>query len=80
MFSYQLSVVPTNGPNMIKHGVRLVLLCPTIHTHLPGKEKSVAQMSPLMIMSRYGAGKDTHTQAHIVSLDPCRIRSCLKQS
>lgn len=37
-------------------------------------------MSPLMIMSVYGPGKDTHTQAHIVSLDPCRIRSCLQQS
>lgn len=37
-------------------------------------------MSPLMIMSWYSPGKDTLTQAHIVSLDPCRIRSCLEQS
>lgn len=37
-------------------------------------------MSLLMIMSVYGAGKNTHSQAHIVSLDPCRIRSCLEQS
>lgn len=45
-----------------------------------GKKNSVTQMSPLMIMSGYGPGKHTHTQAHIVSLDPCRIRSCLEQS
>lgn len=51
------------------------------NTHpLTWEKKSVAQMSPLMIMSVYGPGKDTHTQAHIVSLDPCRIRSCLEQS
>lgn len=64
----------------LSRGVRLVLLCSTIHTHLPGKNKSVTQMSPLMIMSGYRPGKDTHTQAHTVSLDPCRIRSCLEQS
>lgn len=37
-------------------------------------------MSALMIMSGYSPGKDTLTQAHIVSHDPCRIRSCLEQS
>lgn len=47
---------------------------------LTWEKKSAAQMSLLMIMSVYGPGKDTHTQAHIVSLDPCRIRSCLEQS
>lgn len=44
------------------------------------KANWVTQMSPLMIMSWYSPGKDTLTQAHIVSLDPCRIRSCLEQS
>lgn len=72
--------------------VGLVSLCLTIHTYLPGcgeggggfKKKERKKTHPHRCLFWWlclcTALARIHTQAHIVSLDPCRIRSCLEQS
>lgn len=60
-FSYQPSVV------LLKHELGCYYYVEHYTPTYLGKKTWVTQMSPLMIMSGYGPGKDTHTQAHSVS-------------
>ena len=60
--------------------VRLVFLCRTIHTHLPGKKTTQSHRCLLWWLCLGTALARIHTHRNIVSLDPCRIRSRLEQS